>query len=98
MIIVRLGRRGNMTRVEAVNDLRSPTQKSTELGRNGTRPKVSLVCDFADQVGNTTTEQFPIEIEAGPDLSNTIMTLCEIAAALDARGVSTPRAGQRYAA
>ena len=84
---VRLGRRGNMTRVEAVTDLRqslskyskvncrtdgnSPTQKSTELGRNGIRLKQSLVCDFADQAGNTTTEQFAIEIEAVPAPSNT---------------------------
>ena len=83
---VRLGRRGNMTRVEAITDLRrslskyskincrtdgsSPTQKSPELGRSGLRLKVSLVCDFADEAGNTTTEQFPIEIETAPALSS----------------------------
>lgn len=75
-----------MTRVEAITDLRrslskyskincrtdgsSPTQKSPELGRSGLRLKVSLVCDFADEAGNTTTEQFPIEIETAPALSS----------------------------
>jgi TIR domain len=84
---VRLGRRGNMTRVEAVTDLRrslskyskvncrtdgsSPTSKSPELGRSGLRIKVYLVCDFADESGNSTTEHFPIEIEATSDASNT---------------------------
>jgi hypothetical protein len=83
---VRLGRRGNMTRVEAVTDLRrslsrysklncrtdgsSPTLKSPELGRSGLRIKVYLVCDFVDETGNATTENFPIEIEAAPDASN----------------------------
>jgi hypothetical protein len=83
---VRLGRRGNMTRVEAVTDLRqslskyskincrtdggSPTPKSPELGRSGIRLKVYLVCDFVDETGSITTEHFPIEIEAAPDASN----------------------------
>jgi hypothetical protein len=83
---VRLGRRGNMTRVEAVTDLRrslskysklncrtdgsDPTLKSPELGRSGLRLKVYLVCDFGDETGGTTTEHFPIEIEAAPDAGN----------------------------
>ena len=82
----RLGRRGNMTRVEAVTDLRqslskyskincrtdggSPTPKSPELGRSGIRIKVYLVCDFVDETGSITTEHFPIEVEAAPDASN----------------------------
>ena len=65
---VRLGRRGNMTRVEAVTDLRrslskysklncrtdrsDPTLKSTELGRSGLRLKVYLVCDFVNETGD----------------------------------------------
>jgi len=64
---VRLGRRGNMTRVEAVTDLRrslskysklncrtdgsDPTLKSPELGRSGLRLKVYLVCDFVNETG-----------------------------------------------
>src|SRR5262249_1526376 len=83
---VRLGRRGNMTRVEAVTDLRqslskyskincrtdgsSPTPKSPELGRSGIRIKIYLVCDFVDKAGAASTEHFPIEIEAAPDASN----------------------------
>jgi|KBSMisStandDraft_5_1062788.scaffolds.fasta_scaffold183557_1 hypothetical protein len=80
---VRLGRRGNMTRVEAVTDLRrflsrysklncrtdgsSPTSKSPELGRSGLRVKIYLVCDFVNENGGVTTEHFPIEIETAPD-------------------------------
>jgi TIR domain len=80
---VRLGRRGNMTRVEAVTDLRrflsrysklncrtdgsSPTSKSPELGRSGLRIKIYLVCDFVNENGGVTTEHFPIEIETTPD-------------------------------
>ena len=80
---VRLGRRGNMTRVEAVTDLRrslsryskincrtdggSPTSKSPELGRSGLRIKVYLVCDFVNEAGSVTTEHFPIEIETAAD-------------------------------
>src|SRR5262245_42663029 len=80
---VRLGRRGNMTRVEAVTDLRrflsrysklncrtdgsSPTSKSPELGRSGLRVKIYLVCDFVNENGGVTTEHFPIEIETTPD-------------------------------
>jgi TIR domain len=87
---VRLGRRGNMTRVEAITDLRrslskyskincrtdgsNPISKSPELGRSGLRIKVYLVCDFADEAGNATTEHFPIEIEAAAD-SNLITGL-----------------------
>jgi TIR domain len=84
---VRLGRRGNMTSVEAVTELRrslskyskincradgsSPTMKSPELGRSGLRIKVYLVCDFVNETGNATTEHFPIEIEAATNPSNT---------------------------
>ena len=80
---VRLGRRGNMTRVEAVTDLRrflsrysklncrtdgtNPTSKSPELGRSGLRIKIYLVCDFVNENGGATTEHFPIEIETTPD-------------------------------
>jgi hypothetical protein len=28
------------------------------------------VCDFGDETGGTTTEHFPIEIEAAPDAGN----------------------------
>src|SRR5262249_7077964 len=83
---VRLGRRGNMTRVEAVNDLRrslfqysklhcrtggsDPNLKSPWLRRRGLRLKGYLLCDFGDETGATTTEHFPIEIEAAPDAGN----------------------------
>jgi hypothetical protein len=83
---VRLGLRGNETRVEAVADLRrslskyakincrtdgtSPTIGKAPEGRGGSRIKLYLVCDFADQAGNMTTEHFPIEIEASADPNN----------------------------
>src|SRR5262249_10589299 len=83
---VRLGRRGNMTRVEAVTDLRrslskysklncrtdgsDPKLKTPELGRNGLRLKGLFWVEFGDETGGTTTEHFPIEIEAAPDAGN----------------------------
>jgi FPC/CPF motif-containing protein YcgG len=84
--VVRLGLRGNLTRVDAVNELRRSLAKYSKIscrkdgntqtigkapeGRSGLRIKVDLVCDFADQAGNMMTENFPIEIEAVPDPSN----------------------------
>jgi TIR domain-containing protein len=83
---LRLGRRGNMTRVEAVTTLRefrsqhnkvncrpdgtSPVLKSPELARSDLRVKIDVDCDFTDKEGNTTSVNFPLEIEAGPNPQN----------------------------
>jgi hypothetical protein len=83
---LRLGRRGNMTKVEAVTTLRqfqsqyskvkcrpggdAPTLKTPELSRSDLRVKVDVDCDFADKKGKSTSTSFPIEIEAAPDPQN----------------------------
>jgi TIR domain-containing protein len=83
---LRLGRRGNMTKVEAVTTLRqfqsqygkvkcrpggdAPALKTPELSRSDLRVKVDVDCDFADKKGESTSTSFPIEIEAAPDPQN----------------------------
>ena len=79
---VRLGRRGLMSKVDALNELRKvqfkytkincrmesdkPTLKHAEFARNGFRAMVQTECDFTDLTGVSTTERFPFEIEATP--------------------------------
>jgi hypothetical protein len=84
---VRLGRRGRMTDVEAVAELRSSISKYQKIncrtegdstttttgpeGRSGLRIKIILVCDFVVSAGHVTTEKIPIEIESVPDPNHT---------------------------
>jgi TIR domain len=79
---VRLGRLGLMSRVEAVTELRKLQAKYAEIhcrvGRNGVLPRepqheknglrgqIDTECDFTDRAGVTTTQRFPLEIEAAP--------------------------------
>lgn len=79
---IRLGRRGLMSKVDALNELRKlqfkytrincrmesdkPTLKHAESARNGFRATVQTECDFTDLTGVSTTERFPFEIEATP--------------------------------
>jgi TIR domain len=80
---VRLGRRGLMSKVDAVSELRkiwstyskincriegtTPTLKPSQFAQNGFRVKVDSECDFTDQSGAPKTERFPLEIEATRD-------------------------------
>jgi hypothetical protein len=80
---VRLGRLGLMSRVEAVTELRKLQAKYAEIhcrvGRNGVLPRepqheknglrgqIDTECDFTDRAGVTTTQRFPLEIEAARD-------------------------------
>src|SRR5262249_10071785 len=82
---VRLGQLGQMSRVDAVTELRKlsaryagihcrigrngVTPKDPQHARNGLRAQIDTECDFTDQAGMTTTRRFPLEIEAGPDVT-----------------------------
>jgi len=86
---VRLGRRGLMSKVEAVGELRklwskyskidcrmdrnSLTLKQPEFAQNGFRVRIETECDFTDQSGAARTERFPLEIEAAPDPSGKLL-------------------------
>jgi hypothetical protein len=77
---VRLGRRGLLTKVEVGGelrklqtsyarvscrpDIRTLTVKKAESSPDGFRAIVTSYCDLTDNVGNTTTERFALEIEA----------------------------------
>jgi hypothetical protein len=80
---VRLGRRGLMSKVDAITELRkiwstyskincrmegnTPTLKPSQFAQDGFRVKVDSECDFTDQGGTPKTEHFPLEIEATRD-------------------------------
>jgi hypothetical protein len=80
---VRLSRRGLLSRVEAVSELRKlwsrysqvncrmggsgVTLKDPQHARNGFRAQIDTECDLTDLAGVATTRRFPLEIEAAPD-------------------------------
>jgi hypothetical protein len=86
---VRLGQLGQMSRVDAVTELRKlsvryagihcrigrngVTPKDPQHARNGLRAQIDTECDFTDQAGATTTRRFPLEIEAGPDAAGNFL-------------------------
>ena len=86
---VRLGRLGQLSRVEAVTELRKlwasyagihcgigrngVTPKDPQYARNGIRAQVDTECDFTDRAGVATTRRFPLEIEAGPDVAGNFL-------------------------
>jgi TIR domain len=86
---VRLGQLGQMSRVDAVTELRKlsaryagihcrigrngVTPKDPQHARNGLRAQIDTECDFTDQAGVTTTRRFPLEIEAGPDVAGNFL-------------------------
>ena len=86
---VRLGQLGQMSRVDAVTELRKlsvryagihcrigrngVTPKDPQHARNGLRAQIDTECDFTDQAGVTATRRFPLEIEAGPDVTGNLL-------------------------
>lgn len=86
---VRLGRRGLMSRADAVGELRklsdkyhkincrmdgnSLTLKTPEFAQSGFRAKVYADCDFTDKSDVVTTRRFPLEIEAAAGPHGTLL-------------------------
>lgn len=86
---VRLGRRGLMSRAEAVAELRksylgylkvacrsegAPAIVGPgEKAEKGFRAKVAVVCDLTDKAGQTTTKRVPLEIETTPDAQGALV-------------------------
>src|SRR5262249_3397910 len=86
---VRLGQLGQMSRVDAVTELRKlwvryvgihcrivrngATPKAAQHARNGLRAQRDTERHFADQAGATQTRRFPVQIEAGPDATGNFL-------------------------
>jgi hypothetical protein len=79
---VRLGRRGLMSQADATTELRKLRDKVSAIkcradgtapvlvppnnAPNGFRAKIVCVCDITEKSGTTTTQKFPLELEAVP--------------------------------
>jgi hypothetical protein len=85
---VRLGRRGLMSKVDAVAELRKVQADYRKItcriegrpeavtvsgaSRTSARTKIMSVCDLVDKAGATRTERIPLEVETVPDADGTL--------------------------